>query len=550
MKTKTILIWTFVAFVIIGLGAPGTSLFLKSYLKTEDATLPQVINSTIMYPNLEFKKAHKIKINNQEKAIFRSYQIQPTDLKEGENIINISRKSLFGLSGPEKSYTVFVDRIKPEIKLSGTIPQEVINTSDILVPIDSPGADNYFVNDSPANLVNGNVSARLQEGENTIRVSSQDTYGNRSKPLEIKIINDKNQKWQQNACGEFIYTLNAERLQIGYSGVENRPEITNQSDTYFAQANTPVCSSDRVYVPMYPLGSKALCWNCDGGYSYINISKSDNIINRPSAEVFVGHPNVVSAGEYTTKSGIVGDLIKKVKDQTVYRENPIQTKVTSLSFAFLIDDNEYVVSGSGSDYNPQLANVEKDFMEVIDHLYLTNREKIQENKHVTTQGYKSYIAKEGGDFEISYPVSWKVTTKKAQATNVDGSVDRVYYNLTNGEYAINITQTEVGKSGYCAGLFSEDEEKVYSDMVIDGVSLSVPLVTKTKFQGGIGFGTNVYRIESKSSGKVGYCTFTAGKGDYMINVYTSERGTPVNSFDETGEKEIIEILKSIKWAKK
>lgn len=203
MKTKTILILTFITFLLIGLSASGTYIFLKSYTKTEDIVLPSVINSVTNYPNLQFSKTHKIKINNQEKTIFRSYQILPSDLKEGENIINISRYSSFSLSGDEKLYTVFVDRLNPDIKLSYKLPTTVINKAEILLPIDSEDAEKYFINDNLANYVNGKLSTNLKEGENNIRIASQDKYGNMSKPLELSIFNDKSQKWKQNTCGDF-----------------------------------------------------------------------------------------------------------------------------------------------------------------------------------------------------------------------------------------------------------------------------------------------------------------------------------------------------------
>lgn len=348
----------------------------------------------------------------------------------------------------------------------------------------------------------------------------------------------------------FIYSLDTDHLQIGYSGVENRPEVTNLSDKYFAEANAAVCSTESIRVPIYPAGSKALCWNCDGGYSYIYVIKSDKIINRPSPEVLANNPYVVSAREYTTKSGLTGDFIKRIKDQTTYLKNPIQSQVTLLSFAFVIGENEYVVYGSGNDYNPQLANIEKDFIAFIDHIYLTNDDNPQVNDHTVTPLYNTYIAKENGDFEISYPVTWKVITKKLPNPSASYPGDSVSYNLTNGDYTINIVQSETGKAGYCAGVLEEDEEKVYSKVTIDSVDLAIPLVTKTKAQSGIGFGTSVYRIEIKPTGKIGYCTFAAGKNDYTINVYSYEQGIPVNAFDQASEKEIVEILKSIKWAKK
>jgi hypothetical protein len=552
MKHSKLFFIVFIIFIGGALLGVGSMYLLFETIKTESITLPTKLNSTDIAPNIFLKKVHNISINGKNKAVWNSYQTKFADFVEGENTITIQRESKFGLKGAISEYSINVDRIAPILKITYNQPTELVNQSSVDIEIEQEPKSEIYVGDMYTILVNGKVNIPLQPGENTPDIRIKDEFGNLTKNQDFKITNLTGGQYQQSSCGDLIYTIDTSKVQLGYSGVENRPEVTNETDKYFAQANTAQCQTNSTKVPVYPLGSKAYCWNCDGGYSYISLTNQPNILNRPKVEKELVYPNVVKALEYDTKSGIKGDLVTQQQDINYTIENvPKQRKLQTFSFEFIHKETTYKVFASGDINLPKFANLEQDFMFFIDHLYTFGLNKIESNNHVDGSETKEFNDSSFGGMKLNYQSDWKLSLIKG---NDYLPINGRPFDPSNiliaekGVYSVSIFQTEKNKGGYCGLTFEDSNKKYYTEKEIDGQKLQIPLATVLKTQLGQGGDNNVIQVKQNENGLfVGNCKFTIGNFDYLISVLGGDKGKNVTEFDIKVEKEILDLLSSIKW---
>jgi hypothetical protein len=537
--------------VLLGFGAMWVAF---DSVKIENTSLPDKLNSTTPNPLISFKKTHKITINGQQKSIWNSYQTLASDFIEGRNIITVQRESKFGLKGVQVEYVINVDRVAPELKIGYNKSNELINQKNISLQIDQEPRSEIYLDDKIIKATEGKITVPLSSGENKPDISIKDEFGNITKNNNFNVTNIVGEQYQQATCGDLLYTLDTSKTQIGYSGVEGRPEITSQTDTYFADFNKNKCSQGQTFLSVYPKGAQALCWNCDGGYTYINLYNTPSIVNKPNASKALEYPNVVSASEYTTKSGISGDLVKQIKDfgYTVNNQQ-IYVKNLTITFEFMYKNTTYQVVGNSNINNPKLANLVQDFIFFIDHLYSADLEKAPNIQHSDGVDLKEFKDASFNGLKFNYQTDWKVVTSKNVEDTYDDSNSRVNSSTiiaSKGPYSVSIQQVEKDKIGTCETLFDDENIKYYKELNIDGEKLQVPIASLNKIIVGNVVNDFVLRLyKNKNDTLVGGCNLAIGKYDYRVAVGGGDRTTALTNFDIQASKELLELLNSIKWAR-
>jgi hypothetical protein len=531
--------------VLLGFGAMWLAF---DSIKTESINLPNKLNSTASNPIISFKKTHKISINGQQKSIWNSYQTQSSDFVEGRNVISVQRESKFGLKGIQAEYIINVDRIAPELKIGYTKSNELVNQKNVTLQIDQELRSEIYLGDKIITADDGKIDIPLFPGENIPNISIKDEIGNITKNNNFKIMNLVGEQYQQVVCDDLLYTLDTTKTQIGYSGVDGRPEVTPETDIYFADLNKPKCSQNKASVSVYPKGAKAICWNCDGGYTYINLYNTPNIINKPRAEKALDYPNVISASEYTTKSGITGDLVKQIKDSSYVRDSvKIEIKNLIITFEFSYKGTAYQVVGNANINNTKLINLEQDFMFFIDHLYSSDFEKVPNIIHSEGTDSKEFKDAAFNGFKFNYKLDWKISIDKDDENRSNDSNVRVASNriiASKGPYTVYIQQTAKNGIGTCGTLFDDETKKSYKEIDIDGEKLQMP------FSANNSFNTFVLKEYKNEIGAiVGKCNLTIGDYDYQLTVYTGNLTNDKTKFDLQTSKELFELLDSIKWAR-
>lgn len=524
-------------------------------LQAQNTSLPNSINSKTPNPYVSFDKTHKISINGSQKAIWKSYQFKSSDFIEGQNIITIERHSIFGIHGFSRDYSVFVDRVSPKLELISNIPQEVINQTSIdIYPQQEIGSILYY-NGTTMDLKDKKVSINLKSGLNTGKLSLVDRYQNSSEILDFSINNLTQTKYKLNKCDKFSYALDMTQLQIGYSGVEGKPEITNESDIYFGEANLAKCDIGEIRIPIYPIGFKANCWNCDKTDNYINITNIQKTVNRPTLENQLRYPNIARAEEYISKSGIVGDLVKKINpSEKIVDEKTINTLQVSLTYDFSIGEKQYQVSGLVNTNDPKYANFEQDFMFVIDHIYLADLSISQKNPHSDLELPGLFKVEEFSGLQFKYQPDWKVTYQLNKDNGLIKGSNKLKAQsntvlLEKGAYSVNISQSLKDKLGVCNYPIDVEKTKMYyNEKFIDGIKLQIPLLTQIKSQpDSLGLDKAIVINQNQYGATTANCIFTAGVYDYSIVINGYDKGKPVTAFDEEIEGEIINMISSIKW---
>jgi hypothetical protein len=542
-----------IGLLVITFFVVGVYIFMITVLDSQSVTLPTLLNTKSAYPSITFNKAHKITINGSTKAVWNSYQFQEEDFEEGQNVISIERQSLFGVHGFNKDYSIFVDRVSPKLELISNIPQEVINQSSIDIYLQQEIGATLLYGDKKIEPKDKKINIPLKSGINTGKLSTIDRYQNVSKVVDFSINNLTQTKYKINKCDKFSYALDTSQLQIGYSGVEGRPEITNESDIYFGQANLAKCDGSEIKVPIYPVGFKASCWNCDKKDNYITISNLQKVVNRPFPENQLKYPYVSKASEYLGKSGIVGDLIKKINPSEITTDG----KVTSvlqvwLGYDFSIGEKQYQVTGSADINDPKFTNFEQDFMFVIDHLYLTDLAVPQKNVHSDLKQQGIFKVDEFVGLQFKYDPEWKISYQinkdngLVKGTKLKSLTNEVL--LEKGAYSMIITQSLKDKIGTCSNPFNIEDKKYYNEKLIDGVKLLIPLITQNKIEiGNANRDKALVVTENQYGATVGNCIFNSGVYDYKVTINGYDKGKPVTTFDEMIEGEIINIISSVTW---
>jgi hypothetical protein len=518
------------------LGVVGGYL-LYNFLQTEDIILPTQLTSQNKLENINLKHAHKLTINDKEIGIGKNFVLNDSYFNEGKNTVILQRVSFEKLKSFENKYFILADRLVNEPRILKKQLEVVINQSKVSIPIEKDAQDILIVNDTQVEVTNDKIDLKLNPGENTFIIKTQDPNKNISKATEIKIINDTDQKWKTYSCSGFKFSLDSTKNQVGFSGVNGRSE----SQPSFVSFNNPEDKCKRVAEPIeiFPVNQNAPCWNCDYVVRYISANKSNTVINRPTIEDSKNYPYVKEAEVYTTKSGITGDLLKTTTSNTVIKNGvEIIEDYNQFIFTFLINDEEYNITGNNSISN----NVESDFMSLIDTVLPLNIEDKQENNHTYITSKEDFSMLEKNSFKITAVSDWKVEVRKVE--NKEFPTYSIM-ELKKGTYKLYIQQTPSRES--LCGLVEEYlEVEKFKQIEIDGLLLSVPQVTLTKSsQFGPGnFNDKVYFLKGD---KVASCDFGSKGFNYMISITMSDAGKPVSEFDEEMELEINEILKSIKW---
>jgi hypothetical protein len=541
--------------LIIGFAVVGVYTMLLTILNAQTIYVPAVINSDTQYPLLIFSKSHSVNINGKQKAVWNSYQITQKDLVEGVNTIMVQRQTTLGIRGLEKVYKVFVDRTSPKLELVSLIPQEVVGLYELDIYLNQEEYSKLFYNDFKLDPKDKKVTIPLKAGFNIGKFTSVDTNQNISKPLEVVINNIFETRYKYTKCNQIGIALDTNQLQIGYSSLEGKAEITNENNPEFAKLNLPQCESKSdTQISILPVGAKAKCLKCNDNNEYITISNTKGILNRPPILDQLKYPNVVKSNEYISKSGLIGDFIKKRtnfdladKDGKV---NPISE--VSLSYEFIIDGEPFEIAGTEDTNNPINANFEADFMSVVDHVYITNRSQDQNNGHTDNQQLQQFKVNDFLGLQFQYQPDWKVSY---ELEKVGPEIsDKKTQNVSNivvlekGAYTIEIIQSLKDKGGQCSDPYKPETKKYYTERFIDGVKLLVPLVTQTKSQKIFDKDINLIVVGQDQYGNtVANCLFKVGQYDYRITISTDDKDKPLNDFDKSIEKEIIELLTSIKW---
>ncbi|MGL4758375.1 MAG: hypothetical protein ACRCXZ_03500, partial [Patescibacteria group bacterium] len=434
-----------------------------------------------------------------------------------------------------QTYKVFVDRAINNPEFSRAIPEQVFNQKSIILPVTVENGDTLLVNEKQVKIENNSINLKLDADKNEFNIQSQDQYGNTSLPKSIIITNNTDPKWKEYTCGSLKYYLDSTKLQHGYSGVEDRPEFEQGKDEEFSRINSfgSLCNEGSISSAIYPLNSKAGCWNCGGNYSYINVTKNSRLLNRPDIKQSIDYPYITEAKEYITKSGITGDLIKKTlelesgeKDKTI--------KNSTIIFTFSINEEEYVINAT----ERSNSEWEDDFMSVIDTLTLTKPTDKQDNSYSKTAESKTYSFTQESPFEISANSDWKVYESKGELEGYKS------LNLNKGTYTIRIDQFTSEKNGNGISK-SEVEISKTKQMKIGDLDVLVPLVSKVK---PIASAAGAFNFDVLFEESDGYTNeLTSGDYNYSVIVYNDDSMNSPTKFDTEIEKEILEILESIKW---
>jgi hypothetical protein len=531
----------------------GVYIVMVTILQSQSVSFPALINSKSEYPALSFTKAHKISVNGSPKAIWNSYQFKAEDFEEGQNIISIERQSLFGVHGFTKDYSIFIDRVDPQLELISNIPQEVINQTSTDIYLQQEVGATLFYGDVKIEAKDKKINIPLKSGINNGRLKTIDRYQNISKTVDFSINNLTQTKYKTNKCDKFAYTLDTSQLQLGYSGVEGKPEITNESDIYFGEANLAKCDGSETRVPIFPLGFKASCWNCENKDSYITITNNQKIVNRPTPDNQLKYPNIAKSSEYISKSGIIGDLVKKINLSEKTTDGIVSSILqVTLNYDFTINEKLFQVSGSANINDPKYANFEQDFMFVIDHIYPTDLSIAQKNPHSELKLPGQFKVDDFVGLQFKYEPDWKVSYQvKKDNGFITGTKLKSQSNivlLEKGAYSMTISQSLKDKQGTCSNPFELESKRNYSEKFIDGIKLLIPLVSKNKSKIGNNPTNKVLVVSENQYGvTVANCIFTSGVYDYSITINGYDIGKPVTSFDEMIEGEIINIISSISW---
>jgi hypothetical protein len=518
-----------VLLLIIGLFCLGY--FASEFMNTETEWLPNTISSNSPNQLVEFKHAHKLTINDKEIGIGKKFDLTQDLFTQGTNKIEVKRVSKWGLEGSKKSSTIFVDTSINNVKFAKYPPEKVFNLSNIELDIAKDQGDKLLLNGSQTETAEKKINLPLKSGENKFTLQTQDNLGNSSEVEEIYIFNETNPKYKEITCDKVKFYLDSNKVQIGVSGVKDRPEVTNESDEFFAEFNQPTgkCIEANSSYSIQPLNQFAECWNCGGGITqYITLGKSSEVLNQAKVETKEINPNIIeSVQEYTTETGITGSLIKS--------KSPLNDMLQEYKFRFTINNDEYVLSSSSIDDETMKA----DFVDILNSLTLVNPADDQTLKFNNDQKQQEYSFTEG-EFSIQTNSDWRVERGKLDNR---GDYKTETLTLSKSLYTITIDKY-FNEDGGCGAVADIIPIENYQQVTIDGLELYVPQYTKIKpVQSQIG-GSSVY--QKNPTGDYD-CVYEAGGEKYEIRVFTDNYSGQTTKVDALMEQEVNEILQSIKW---
>lgn len=525
-------LWPFLIFLFgVGLGIAGYTAY--DFMKTEPIDISPNLNSSSINDTIEFTHAHKLTINDKEIGIGKKFVLAEDLFKQGNNTIELQRVSFWGIKGISKPTSVSVDTLINKVKFVKNPPKKVFNLASIDVSIEKDKEDSLLVNQKSVQAKDNKITLQLNQGENKFDINTQDNVGNKSEVEQLSIFNEKNPKYKEVVCDKVKFYLNSEKVQIGLSGVEGRPEVTNESDEYFAEVNktSGKCTSPNSNYTIQLLNTKAGCWNCGGGFSeYITIGKSVEVLNIPKPETKEINPSILKAEDYTTETGIIGRLTKL----KTFGDDKLQ----SHEFRFVINNEEYIVS-SGVIKDEQIS---EDFMEILNSLSLVDpndEQNIKVNENISP---KKYSFSEG-TFSIQANGDWRV--ERGQL-GLRGDYKTETLTFTKGQFTITVDKylNEVGVCGAVADLVPIEKYKLIN---IDGLELYIPQYTKIlPREPGITDGLISSVFQKDKNGNFD-CVYEAGDNKYEIRMYHSDQNRQQSELDAKMEKEVNELLQTIKW---
>ncbi|MGL4759518.1 MAG: hypothetical protein ACRCXZ_09355, partial [Patescibacteria group bacterium] len=399
---------------------------------------------------------------------------------------------------------------------------------------------------------NDTYSIKLNPDQNNLKLYAKNDFGNKSNVIDLKI-NNYTEGWSKFECKDLIFGFDASKLQLGFSGVKDQP---NPNPEVFETNKIDCLETENLLgsfgALIYPKGTLANCWNCDGNSNFINIGLESSPHNLPD-------PSLTSITDkdqekyneiYKAKTGMSWFLEKDKKDDFIIKANLIHQGrnyfLDNLTKNFALTDDKEKLK----------ANQEL-FQQILDSTYiksLPNNTIITNSKN--TQ--KKYISPEYST-SFDYPGDWKVVSNLIKKDKFSNVLNQNYIKLSKGGYEmdIRIQKKEDNPSNSGGVLLNDIESSLFSDFKIQDIAIKVPKLEL--LSPNVGYGSNyqaiiadksstaqnAYNFDIPINNKVLNVSFYYNGINYSVDNNGVKRGAE-SSIEQSTKNELFEILKSIK----
>jgi hypothetical protein len=274
--------------VVVGI---GVSIFLVKpkitlqTVKTEETKLANTetkIGLNTKEQKIVFDKPHKLSLNGKNLGINKEFILKMDDFQEGQNQLQITGADVIGpvtlLSKDTKNFEVVADKTAPELLLDQANPGFVLLNKELSIKIKQEPGTKILVNDveaKPSAKDPNTIDIPVIDGQNDVRIVSRDDFQNDSKPVNLTFQALVKDGWEKLQCGKFIFPINSNDLQVGFSGFVTPSKTTSQAaqDKLIYSFQHPDCSKiDKMDSPAFiinPKGTKLYCSECEGITAFI-----------------------------------------------------------------------------------------------------------------------------------------------------------------------------------------------------------------------------------------------------------------------------------------
>jgi hypothetical protein len=454
---------------------------------------------------------------------------------------------------------------EPSIDLKSIyIPTQVYNQDNIKFKTLN---EKVIINNQEYKNDGGMIKYPLKAGKNEINIQAINSWGKKGAIKSYIIENIKNE-WNNATCNGLQFILNTDQLQYGYNGIVDDNNPANQiryddikkNDTLYKSLKQFNCTSDglqlKTHATIYPKDTKANCWNCDGNNDYINITSTPKLINSPAPEIIDDSGNLRKESIYSSKSGIEYRLSEvKAPDSSSLNYNA----------QFDFNSRNYEISGKVFSKEKQDAFI-ANFFTVLDNIYIMNQDSnysLEINKDKKTLTFNDVNA---ASFQFNYPSKWELLGYYQPTVKIDNVDSKPVYNinLQKGDYQISMTLNSKDSPITIGASIANTEDIKYEKIEVEGKKIEVPKAFNIPPAGIYNTSSSDFvRVDENKpievNGKPGKSYTgvieTNNKKvvislryiglDYKIQDGDAVRNT--SSLDDNNNKEILDIIKSIKW---
>jgi len=377
----------------------GALFYLKPKLSTDQvstesgniSSLSTTLGMDSKEQKISFNQNQELYINGDYKGTSKEFALKIEDLKEGKNTLEFKGVKEYG---PITNYSknpiileIVTDKTPPEATVSSEVPKFVLLEREIKLKLKTEIGVKILIGDKEilsTEKEQTEITLPVVDGKNDIKITTKDTFGNISKPLNVQFDSLLKDGWEKYKCGNIFLGINTNNVQRGFSdiafyGSDNfggapRSKLTTEQSNYLNESRLGSCSAEyekngSFKLVINPKGSKLACFNCGAVPSpYLKFES-----NPESAKVKLDlSKKLIKTIDFKTKSGLIGKINEYFSppfQSLGGNGNSISTKT------FEVSQNNNIYQFTSMKQDPETAkdsvfykNLDSDFQDLIDNL--------------------------------------------------------------------------------------------------------------------------------------------------------------------------------------